>query len=47
MASVLKKSMKELDAIDTDEFVNAVEAHAVEAEKAVVKIFSSEEAAAC
>jgi hypothetical protein len=43
MALVLKKSIKELDAIDQDDFLNSIEAHAVEAEKAVVKIFSSEE----
>jgi hypothetical protein len=43
MATVLKKSLKELDAVDLDEFVNAIEAHAVEVEKNFIKIFSSEE----
>jgi hypothetical protein len=35
--------VKELDAIDNEEFVAAIEAHAVEVEKALVRIFSSEE----
>lgn len=47
MATVLKKSIKELDALEQEDFLNAVEAHAVEAEKALVKIFSSEEPAVC
>ncbi len=43
MAAVLKKSIKELDAVETDDFVAGVEAHAVDIEKNFVKIFSSEE----
>ena len=42
MASVLKKSLKELDSIDMDEFVGAVESHAVEVEQSFIKVFSSE-----
>lgn len=47
MATVLKKSMKELDAIELDDFLASVEGHAVEVEKSLVRIFSSEEPAVC
>lgn len=43
MATVLKKSLKELDNIELDDFLHAVESHAVEVEKNFVKMFSSEE----
>ena len=43
MSTVLKKSIKELDAIDTDEFVASVEAQAADAERTFIKIFSSED----
>lgn len=43
MAIVLKKAVKELESIDNDEFMQAIEHHAVEVEKNFVKIFSSEE----
>jgi predicted solute-binding protein len=42
MALALKKSVKELDSIDNEEFMAAVEAHAVDVEKNFIKMFSSE-----
>ena len=42
MILVLKKSIKELDNIENDEFVASVEAHSADIEKNVVKIFSSD-----
>jgi hypothetical protein len=46
MSTVLKKSLKEFDTIDLDEFVHAVEAHAVEVEQNFIRVFSSEERSA-
>ena len=43
MATVLKKSLKELDNIEMEDFLQGVEAHAVEVEKNFIKMFSSEE----
>lgn len=43
MATVFKKSLKELDGIELEEFLSSVEAHAVEIEKNFIKMFSSEE----
>ena len=44
MVTVLKKSVKELDHIELDDFITSVEEHAVNIEKNFIKIFSSEEA---
>ena len=43
MSQVLKKSLKELDGIEIDDFVASVEAHAVDIEKNFIKMFSSED----
>ena len=43
MATVLKKSIKELDSIENEEFLAAVESHSVDVEKNFIKMFSSEE----
>lgn len=43
MAQVLKKSLKELDAIDNDELLNFVEEYANQVERNFIKMFSSEE----
>lgn len=43
MATNLKKSLKELDGIELDDFLAAVEEHAVNVEKNFIKMFSSEE----
>ena len=46
MAQVLKKQLKELDAIEMEDFIQSIEAYAVEVEKGFVKLVSSEEPAA-
>ena len=43
MSQVLKKSLKELDGIEIEDFVTSIEAHAVDVEKNFIKMFSSEE----
>ena len=43
IATIFKKSLKELDSVDLDEFLQGIEQHAVEVEKNFIKIFSSEE----
>lgn len=42
IATVLKKTVKELDEVELDEFITAVEEQATEVEKNIVKIFSLE-----
>lgn len=42
IAVALKKSTKELDEVDMEELVQAVEGHANEVEKTLVKVFSIE-----
>lgn len=42
IAAALKKSTKEFDEVEMDELVNAVEEHANQIEKTLIKIFSKE-----
>ena len=42
MAATLRRSVKELEAIENDDFLKAVEEHAVTVEKNFVKMFSSD-----
>lgn len=42
IATVLKKTVKELDEVELEEFVGAVEEQANEVEKNLVKVFSQE-----
>ena len=42
IAVALKKSTKELDEVDQEELVNAIEEHANQVEKQLIKIFSIE-----
>ena len=42
IATLFKKSTKELDGIELDEFLQGIEAHSVEVEKNLIKMFSSE-----
>jgi len=42
MAQALRKAVKELEAIENDDFMKAVEDHSVEIEKNFVKVFSTE-----
>jgi len=42
MAATLRRAVKELEAIENDDFLKSVEEHAVGVEKNFVKIFSSD-----